>query len=55
MKFDLAADKMVMVDGTIITIKAGKFETTDKVICNALVNANGVKQIKQDRKQKKAD
>ena len=52
MKFDVTDEKMVMIDGKIITIKAGKFETTDKAICETLQKVKGFKQVKQ---RKKAD
>jgi hypothetical protein len=54
MKFKLTADKMVMIDGKIITIKAGDFETTDKATCEALQTVTCATQVKV-KKQKKAD
>ena len=51
MKFDVTADKMVMIDGKIITIKAGKLDTTDKALIAALGTCKGVSQAKR----KKAD
>jgi hypothetical protein len=46
---------MVMVGGSIITFKAGEFETTDDETCKALEGATGVEQVKQVKKKKKSD
>ena len=54
MKFNLTADKMVMVNGKIITIKAGNFESTDKATCEALQAVKCATQVKV-KKQRKAD
>ena len=54
MKYLLTADKMVMVGGSIITVKAGSFETTEKELCSALDGATGVSQVKSVKKQVKA-
>jgi hypothetical protein len=55
MKFLAEAEKMVVVGGSIITIRAGTFETTDTATCDALMNVRGVKQVKTVKKQKKAN
>lgn len=44
MVFNVTAEKMVMIDGKIVTIKAGKLETTDKLVIDALSNCKGVTQ-----------
>lgn len=53
MKFELTGDKMVIVNGVIVTIKSGEFETDCKATCEALTKAKGVKQVKASKKDKK--
>ena len=47
MLFSVTADKMVMIDGKIITIKAGDFETTNKPLIEHLSKIKGVIEKKE--------
>lgn len=53
MKFEVTAQKMVIVGGSIVTIKAGELESTDEALCKALQGAKGVNVIEQKVKVKK--
>lgn len=53
MVFNVTAEKMVIIDGKIITIKAGKFETTDKALSDVLLKCKGVSQEQEKKKQSK--
>lgn len=46
MKFELKAEKNVIINGKMITFKAGKIETTDKEVIEALGKCKGVKKSK---------
>ena len=49
----VTADKMVIIDGKIVTIKAGKFGTTDKVLSDSLLKCKGISQEQEQKKQSK--
>ena len=51
MKFDLTANKMLIVNGDIVSIEAGEFETTDKALIEALKGAKDVKESKAKPKK----
>jgi hypothetical protein len=53
MVLNVTADKMVMIDGKIVTIKAGKLETTDKALSDVLLKCNGISQ-EQEKPIKKS-
>lgn len=53
MILNVTADKMVIIDGKIVTIKAGKFETTDKVLSDSLLKCKGISQEQEQKKQSK--
>lgn len=52
MVFNIAKEKMLMIGGSIVTIKAGKFETTDDATIKALSSCFGVS--KEQRSKKKS-
>lgn len=52
MEYSVAADKMVIIDGKIMTFKAGKFETTDKDLIKALETVNGITEVKKAKSSK---
>lgn len=51
MKFAVTAEKNVMVNGKIVTFKAGEITVTDDDTCKALLGCKGVKQIKAVKKK----
>ena len=55
MKFQVAAEKLVMIDGKIITLRAGKLETTDKAFIERLSKCKGVKQLPKKSAKKQAE
>jgi len=52
MVFSVAADKMVIVDGKIVTFKAGEFETTDKDLIGKLEKIKGFSEVKKAKSSK---
>ena len=50
MILNVTADKMVIIDGKIVTIKAGKFETTDKALSDSLLKCKGISQEQEQKK-----
>lgn len=52
MIFRVAADKMVIIDGKIVTIKAGEFETTDKDLIVTLGKVKGFTEAKKAKSSK---
>ena len=55
MLFSVTADKMVMIGGKIVTIKAGEFETTDKSLIEHLGKIKGVSEQKEVKAKAKAN
>jgi len=53
MKFYFKAEKKVMIDGKIVTFKAGSLETTDEITCTALRGAKGVEEVKATKQVKR--
>lgn len=53
MKFTVTAEKNVMVNGKIVTFKAGEVTVTDDDTCKALMGCKGVKQVEQVKAAKK--
>ena len=53
MKFYFKAEKKVMIDGKIVTFKAGSLDTTDEITCAALREAKDVKEVKATKQIKR--
>ena len=56
-KFNLAADKLILVGGVLVSIKAGQHETNDEATIKALRGAKQVTELAQPKtsKNKAAD